>query len=103
MVTRKNNSRSFKSPLQSCVCANRAFLIGAVRVLTRVRKDERAVELTRGSLPTSHYLEGLRVQSVASVSRDDRLNRGLQQLRRHSQAIFFPNRVLNFPNMTSSR
>ena len=36
-VTRKNISRSFRSPLQSCICEIREFLIRAVRVLTRVR------------------------------------------------------------------
>jgi hypothetical protein len=42
-------------------------------------------------------------QSIASVSCDDRPTLAPQQLRHHSQAIFFPNKVLNFPNMTSSR
>jgi hypothetical protein len=41
-VTRINISRSFKSPLQSCVCAIKVFLIRTVRV----RKGERAVEQT---------------------------------------------------------
>ena len=50
-VTRKKISRSFRSSLQSWICAIREFLIRAVRVLTRVRKGERIVGQPRGSLP----------------------------------------------------
>ena len=56
-VTRKNISRSFRSPLQLCICAIKEFLIRAVRVLTRVRKGERIVRQTRGSLPLCRLLD----------------------------------------------
>jgi hypothetical protein len=48
----KNISRSFRSPLKSCVCAIRVSLIRIARVL----KGERTVEQTRGSLPLCRHV-----------------------------------------------